>query len=253
MLIDSHAHLLDSRLYANFNEVRSNYLSNGVKLVVEVGHSVNSSKNAKILSENFSEVYFTAGCHPDDAGSVNEDALTEIESLSKSCKCLAIGEIGLDYHYLNFDKQTQLTAFEKQLRLAVKLNKPVVIHSRDAWSDTIDILTEYSQKLKGFLMHCYSGSLETAKILSNLGGYFAFGGVVTFKNAKKGEILKSIPLSRILLETDCPYMAPVPHRGELNQPSYVSYVYQKVADELSIDIGHLENEVENNFKLFFNM
>ena len=253
MLIDSHAHLLDSRLYANFDEVRSNYLSKGVNLVVEVGHSVDSSKKAKLLSEKFSEVYFTAGCHPDDAGSVNDSALSEIENLSKSDKCLAIGEIGLDYHYLDFDKQTQLAAFEKQLMLAVKLKKPVVIHSRDAWNDTIEILTEYSSKLNGFLMHCYSGSLETAKILSNLGGYFAFGGVVTFKNAKKGDILKSIPLSRILLETDCPYMAPVPHRGELNQPAYVSYVYQKVAEELSISIEILENAVENNFNRFFNM
>lgn len=253
MLIDSHAHLSDNRLLDNFDDVRNNYLNNGVKLVVEIGHSVNSTKTAKTLSQKYSEIYFTAGCHPDDAGNVNDSVLQEIKSLALTEKCLAIGEIGLDYHYLNFDKQTQINAFEKQLRLAITLNKPVVIHSRDAWSDTVDILTAYASKLKGFLMHCYSGSLETAKTLLNLGGYFAFGGVVTFKNAKKGEILKSIPLSRILLETDCPYMAPVPHRGEVNQPSFVKYVYEKVASELSLDVLDLENAVENNFKKFFNM
>lgn len=252
MLIDSHAHLTDKNLILDIDNVRKGYLDNNVKFVVDVGHSVNSSKTAKDNATKFSEVYFTAGIHPDDAGNVNNESLQTVSLLLKEKKCVALGEIGLDYHYLNFDKQVQKNAFVSQLELSIEHGMPPVIHSRDAWEDTVDILSNYSKYLKrGFLMHCYSGSSETAKILLDLGSYFAFGGVITFKNAKKDGVLKSIPLNRLLMETDCPYMAPVPHRGELNQPKFVSLVYDKTAEILNISRDSLENIIENNFKEFF--
>jgi TatD DNase family protein len=250
-MIDSHAHLTDRRLSPIVLDVRKGYLESGVSTVLDVGCSVSSSLLAKQNAESFSEVYFTAGCHPDDAGSVNATTLLQIKELSAHKKCLAIGEIGLDYHYLNFDKTVQKNAFISQLELAIELQKPVVIHTRDACKDTVDILSTYAPKLKGFIMHCYSESKETAKTLLNLGAYFSFGGVVTFKNAKKDEIIKSIPINRILLETDCPYMAPVPHRGELNKPEYVSLVYDKVKDIYGVDKPTLINRLRENFNNLF--
>ncbi len=250
-MIDSHAHLTDARLEGNLLEIRKGYLKRGISKVVDVGCSVSSSKRAKLNAESFSEVYFTAGCHPDDAGNVTENALFEIERLCSNSKCVAVGEIGLDYHYLNFDKEVQKRAFISQLELAVKLNKPVVIHTREACKDTLDILSGYAPKLKGFLMHCYSESKETASILLKLGAYFSFGGVVTFKNAKKEEIIKRVSLNRILLETDCPYKAPTPYRGQSKKPEYVSLVYDCVAKIYGVEKSTLISAVNNNFNSLF--
>ncbi len=250
-MLDSHAHLTDGRLLKDILVVRKDYLDAQIKTVVDVGCSISSSTKAMFNAESFNEIYFTAGCHPDDAGNVDKTALSEIERLALHPKCIAIGEIGLDYHYLNFDREVQKKAFICQLELAVKLNKPVVIHTRDACKDTLDILKQFAPKLKGFLMHCFSESKETAKILLDLGAYFSFGGVVTFKNAKKDEIIKSIPLDRILLETDCPYMAPVPYRGQLNKPSYVKKVYEKVSEIYGVSLDFLTEKVRNNFENLF--
>ena len=250
-MIDSHAHLTDTRIESVLDEVRKGYLSSGIKAVIDVGCSVQSTQKALKNAENFSEVYFTAGCHPDDAGSVNDSALQTLKELSTHPKCIAIGEIGLDYHYLNFDRDVQKKAFISQLELAVEVNKPVVIHSREACFDTVEILKKYADKLKGFVMHCYSESKETAEILSKMGAHFSFGGVVTFKNAKKGEIIKSIGIDRILLETDCPYMAPVPYRGQMNKPEYVSLVYNKVSEILGVEKSELITATRNNFNKLF--
>ena len=139
------------------------------------------------------------------------------------------------------------------MELAVEVQKPVVIHTRDACKDTLDILCEYAPKLKGFIMHCFSESKETAKILLDLGAYFSFGGVITFKNAKKDEILRSIPLDRIMFETDCPYMAPVPFRGQMNKPKYVSKVYEKASEIYGVTLDELTLKIRSNFeRLFFN-
>ncbi len=252
MLIDSHAHLADPKIIENFNEYRNNYLKNGVGLVLDIGCGLNSSKIVKENANKYNEVYFTVGCHPDDAGLVNENAIERLKDLSFDKKCLAVGEIGLDYHYLNFDKEVQKKAFEMQLELAIELNKPVIVHTRDAWLDTLNILKVYAPKLsKGFLMHCYSGSKETVKILLDMGAYFALGGVITFKNAKKEDVVKSIPMDRIFAETDCPYMAPTPHRGMINQPAYVKLVYERMASIYGVELSVLESAIENNFKRLF--
>ena len=252
-MVDSHAHLTDRRIEELIFDIRAGYLASGVNVVVDVGCSIPSSQKALKNAESYNEVYFTAGCHPDDAGSVNTKTLDIIKQLSSHPKCIAVGEIGLDYHYLNFDREIQKSAFISQLDLAVEVQKPVVIHTRDACKDTLDILYKYAPKLKGFIMHCFSESKETAKILLDLGAYFSFGGVITFKNAKKDEILRSIPLDRIMFETDCPYMAPVPFRGQMNKPEFVSKVYEKASEIYGVSLQELTLKIRSNFeRLFFN-
>jgi TatD DNase family protein len=233
------------------DEVRNAYLKAGVSAVVDSGYSYETSLSAKENAEKYSEVFFTAGYHPDVAGEVDFNAITKLKPLLKHEKCLAVGETGLDYHYLNFSKQQQNKAFRLQLDLAVETKLPVIVHSRDACKDTLDVLSEYAPRLKGFLMHCYSESKETAKILTDLGAYFSFGGVTTFKNAKKDEIIKSIPKERILLETDCPYMAPEPFRGKMNTPEYMPYIYEKVASVYGETASDFAQTVKANFERFF--
>lgn len=254
MFIDSHAHLNDPKILENLDGVRQGYLQSGVGLVVDIGCCLNSSKSVRDNADKYGEVYFTVGCHPDVCNEVDDIALFTLEELSKHDKCLAIGEIGLDYYYEGYDRELQKKAFIRQLELAIKLDMPVIIHSRDAWQDTVNILKEYSPRLKkGFLMHCFSGSIEIAKILLNMGAYFSFGGALTFKNSKKSEVLRALPMDRVFFETDCPFMAPVPYRGRVNEPKYVVEVYKFVSSVLDIPLDKLEIQIENNFRKFFNM
>ena len=255
-MIDSHAHLTDRRISPVVLDVRSGYLKSGITTVLDVGCSVSSSLLAKQNAESFSEVYFTAGCHPDDAGSVNATTLLQIKELSSHKKCLAIGEIGLDYHYLNFDKAVQKNAFISQLQIAVEVQKPVVIHTRDACKDTVDILTDFAPKLKGFIMHCYSESKETAKTLLNLGAYFSFGGPCTFKNARKVvESVREIPMDRILSETDCPFLTPEPYRGQFpNEPKNIPHIVKRIAEIKGVSQEQMQEQIyENAKRLFFKL
>ena len=254
MFIDSHAHLTDPKIFSEIDRVREEYKSAGVGLVIDVGCSLKSSRDVKDNAEKYPEIYFSVGSHPDSAGEVDEGVLNDFRTLSKHEKCLAIGEIGLDYYYEGYDREVQKNAFIKQLDLAVELEMPVIIHSRDAWQDTVNILKEYAPKLKkGFLMHCYSGSREIVEILLKLGAYFSFGGALTFKNSKKSEVVKILPIDRVLVETDCPFMAPVPYRGKVNEPKYVPVVYEFMAGVYGLNVSQVEQIVEQNFKRFFNM
>lgn len=250
--IDTHAHLNDSALYPDRENVRKNYLEAGVERVINVGCSLPSSYLARDISAEFDECYFTAGVHPEYAESVNEGVVSELERLSHEKKCVAIGEIGLDYHYSKDNTEAQKRAFELQLDLAKKVELPVVIHSRDATGDTLEIVKNNLDKLKnGFLLHCFSGSKETAEIYSGLGGYFSFGGVVTFKNGKKEDIIRAIPMDRILVETDCPYMSPEPHRGERNEPKYIPIIVKKIASIYGIDEEEMKEITGANARRFF--
>lgn len=250
--IDAHTHLTDKILNGNLDAVRSNYLKENVKFIVDTGCDVDTSKKAYLNAKKFEEVYFTAGIHPGQVGENFNNDMVDIESLAKDLKCLAIGEIGLDYHYDGYNKESQIKAFVKGLELASSLNLPVVIHSRDACLDTFNVLKENSNLLKnGFLMHCYSESVETAKELLKLGAYFSFGGSLTFKNSKRVEVLKALPLDRVLFETDAPYLTPVPFRGSINEPKNVSYVYGFAIDALSITSEVLISQIDANFKALF--
>ncbi len=244
-LVDVHAHLSDDLILNNLNEYRKEYLNNNVKIVIDSGCELKIVKQCHKNAEAFSEVYFTAGLHPQNAKMIED--IEEIAKFSNHKKCVAMGEIGLDYHYEPFDKELQKQAFIKQLELANFYNVPVVIHSRDACLDTVTILQQNKHLLKnGFLMHCYSESLETAKILLKLGAYFSFGGSLTFKNSKRIEVLKNLPLDRVLIETDCPFLTPVPFRGQINSPKNVSIIYDFICDNLGFDKTVFASAVYNN-------
>lgn len=249
MLIDSHSHL-DGEKYGSVKKLLDNFRDEGGGVLIDIGYDADSSRLAKEHSKSFDGVYFAVGYHPQEADKTNDIGL--IEGLLTDDKCVAIGEIGLDYHYLPFDKQRQIELFTEQIRLADKCGLPIIIHSRDASADMLSTLKANRAYLNnGFLMHCFSESAEQAKNYLDLGAYFAFGGVITFKNAKKDGVIRSIPTDRLLAETDCPYMTPVPKRGEKNEPSYVKYVYDKMADILGVTRERLEDTIEDNFKRFF--
>ena len=248
MIIDSHAHLDDVK-YGGIGAIMDNFKAAGGITLVDVGFDAESSIFAKKHADEFG-VWFAAGFHPQEADKNNDIGL--IEPLLTDKRCVAVGEIGLDYHYEPFDKARQKALFEAQIVLADKYGLPIIIHSRDASADMLDILKCNKAHLtNGFLMHCYSESKEQAKNYLDLGAYFGFGGAITFKNAKKDEVIRSLPVGRILPETDCPYMSPVPKRGEKNEPAYVTFVYDKLAEILCVDRGELETVLKDNFLNFF--
>lgn len=248
--IDSHCHLTDTR-YENVQTIIDACNASDVKTLVDVGWNTESTIKAAKNAEKFACVYFSAGIHPSESLKTSDEDIKVVESFLSSPKCVAAGEIGLDYHYDDTDKKSQQQLFEAQLYLADKYKLPVIIHSRDASSDMLDILSRNKNLLQnGFLMHCYSESKEQAKNYLDLGGYFAFGGVITFKNAKKDEIVKSVPKDRILAETDAPYMSPEPFRGRVNYPENVVLVYKKLAAIYGEDEESLTDIIYENFKRF---
>ncbi len=249
--IDSHCHLTDRR-YDDVNKVVEECFYSDVKILVDVGWSGESTVLAAANAKKFENVYFSAGIHPSESLTDYSGDIETAKSLLNDEKCIAVGEIGLDYHYDGTDKLRQAELFERQIYLAKDYRLPVIVHSRDASKDMLDILSANRNYLQnGFLMHCYSESREQAFNYLDLGGYFAFGGVITFKNARKDEVVKSIPLDRVLAETDAPYMSPEPFRGTLNTPKNVTLCYKKLAEIYGVDIEFLKETIKENFKCFF--
>lgn len=229
MYFDSHAHLTEDCFAQDFDTVVDNMKSASVTGMMEIGFDLPSSEKAVQLAERFDWVHAAVGSHPDDAEQVNEARIAVYRGLCRNPRVKAIGEIGLDYHYEEPGREVQKRAFRMQLALAQELSMPVVIHEREAHEDGLRILEEFPT-LRG-VFHCFSGSYEMAKELIKRGWYIGFTGVVTFKNARKAvETAANIPLDRILIETDCPYMAPEPFRGRRCDPSLVPYVAKKIAD-----------------------
>ncbi len=249
MIIDTHTHLSDPR-YLNVAETLSAFKAFGGEFIIDVGFDKDSSLKAAELARREKDVYFAAGYHPSEEAKNNDYEV--IEALLSEEKCVAVGEIGLDYHYAGYDKTRQRELFERQILLAHKKGLPFIVHSRDASADMLETLSANKKYLdKGFLMHCYSESKEQAMRYLDLGAYFAFGGAITFKNAKKDEIIKALPIDRIMAETDCPYMAPEPFRGTLNEPKNVLYVYRKLSEILDFDIEELSDIIRDNVKRLF--
>lgn len=249
MIIDTHTHLSDPR-YSNVSETLSAFKAFGGEFIIDVGFDKDSSLKAAELAKDFSDVYFAAGFHPSEEAKNND--YEAIEGLLDGEKCVAVGEIGLDYHYRGFDKTRQRELFERQILLAYKKDLPFIVHSRDASADMLETLSDNKNYLgKGFLMHCYSESKEQAMRYLDLGAYFAFGGAITFKNAKKDDVVKALPVDRIMAETDCPYMTPEPFRGEINEPKNVIYVYRKLSEILDFDIEELSDIIRGNVKRLF--
>ena len=229
MIFDTHAHLDDRAFDADREALLSQLPSSGVGLLMNPGCSLASSLAAVELAKKYDYVYAAVGSHPDAADEVNEQVLSRYRELvKKNPKGGAIGEIGLDYHYEDIPREIQQRAFRAQMALAAELNLPVIVHEREAHEDGMKIVREYPGVTGVF--HCYSGSLEMAQWLIARGWYIGFGGVLTFKNAKKAlQVAANIPLERIVLETDCPYMAPEPFRGRRNDPGKLCRVAEKLA------------------------
>ncbi|MBR4617862.1 MAG: TatD family hydrolase [Bacilli bacterium] len=248
MFIDTHCHL-EKEFYGDINNVIEENRKAGVYKIIVSGCSKEEIVEVLEYAHMYDDVYLTVGFHPEFSETVKDSDINWLKEIIKSNpKVVGIGEIGLDYHYDGFDKEVQKEVFEKQLKLASELNLPVVIHSRDACEDTINILKKYD--LKGDI-HCFSGSLETAKIYIKMGYYLGIGGVVTFKNSKLRETIKGISLNDILLETDSPYLTPAPYRGTLNSSKYIPLIAQEVANSFDVSLSVVEkNTTQNAIELF---
>ena len=241
-IIDSHVHLNLSQFDEDRDEVLKR-VEEKLDFVVNIGFDLESSEKGVEYADKYSFVYATIGFHPDEIEGYSDEAEKKLEELAKNSKVLAIGEIGLDYHWMTRPKEEQWEIFRRQLRLARKLNKPVVIHTREAMEDTINILNEFPD-ITGIL-HCYPGSVETAKRMVDR-FYLGIGGVLTFKNARKlVEVVSEIPIEKLVIETDCPYMAPTPYRGQRNEPIFTEEVAKKIAELKNMsyeDVVRITNE-----------
>lgn len=250
-IFDSHAHYNDSAFDSDRDEVLNSLNEKGVSNVINCATDYNSSLISLSYAEKYPFIYASCGLHPEDIKDNYKDELEKIYPLLSEKKCVAVGEIGLDYHYDGIPRDVQIDVFTRQLIKANEMNLPVIVHDREAHADTLELLKKY--KPKGVL-HCFSGSVETAREVLNLGMYLGFGGVVTFKNAVKSvETAKYVPLDRLLLETDCPYMAPVPYRGKRNDSSLIKFAAEKIAEIRGIAPQTVIDEANKNTKRLFNI
>ena len=251
-IFDTHAHYDDDA----FNDDREQLLAalpgQGIARVVDVGASLASCRKVSELMEQYDYIYGAIGVHPNETAELDEESYSWLKEQCRKKKCLAVGEIGLDYYWPEPDHETQKKWFLRQLDLAREIRKPVIIHSRDAAKDTVDLMTEARAEEIGGVIHCYSYTKETAKIFLDMGFYFGIGGVLTFKNAKKlKEAVEYIPMDRIVLETDCPYLAPEPNRGKRNSSLNIPYVIAAMAQIKGITEEEVRKAAwDNSLKLY---
>lgn len=250
MYFDSHAHLDDPRFDEDREEIFAQLPQYGIEFVMNVGCDLISSERSVELAHRYPFLYASVGSHPDDAGSVTGAVLDRYRVLCGESKVRAIGEIGLDYHYETVPRAQQIAVFEEQLELAETQKLPVIIHEREAHGDAMDIVRRHPD-VRG-VFHCFSGSAEMALWLAERGWYIGFTGVVTFKNARRAvEAVRALPTERILIETDCPYMAPEPHRGHRNDSRYVPLVAAKIAEIKGITPEEVGQITTKNAKRLF--
>lgn len=247
MYIDTHCHL-SIEDYDDIDKVIEENKNANIDKIVVSGCSRESIEEVMDLKDRYDMVYVTIGYHPEYADTITESDLDYLKSLLGEKKIVGIGEIGLDYHYTKDNKDKQIWLFEEQLKIAEEFNLPVVIHSRDATMDTINTLKKY--KVKG-IIHCFSGSLETANIYISMGFLLGIGGVVTFKNSKLKDVVKEVPLESIVLETDSPYLAPVPFRGKINSSKYLEFIANFIADIKNISVDELAEITSRNASSLF--
>ena len=252
MFIDTHCHLHDAKL-PDTKDVVDAYLRDGVEAVINMGSCALTSEKGKELSEEFDSVYFATGCHPSDSNGFDNQEFERISALTKHEKCVAVGEIGLDYYWQPFDKQKQAECFIAQMELAKQAKLPICIHSRDATFDMLKILQENKDKLAyGGVMHCFSGSVETAREVLKAGLYISFAGPLTFKNARQLlDVAKFVPDDLCLTETDCPYLAPHPLRGTVNEPKNVAIVMAFLASLKERELTEFASVIKANAKRLF--
>lgn len=251
-MTDTHCHLDDARFDGEREEIIASFEEDGLEFVVNNSSSPETTESTFLLAERYPRIFGALGCHPQEAERYSSEYERRLIGLADNPKIVAIGEIGLDYHYEGFDKELQRRVFERQLAIADELKLPVVLHVRDATGDAYEILKANSGKLRyGGEMHCYGGSAEMVGRFSEFDLYFAFGGSITYKNAKKEGIIRAVPKNRLLSETDCPYLAPVPVRGQTNYPKYVRFALEKMADILGTSFSEVEKLTTENAKRLF--
>lgn len=251
MIFDSHAHYDSSQFEEDRDILLGSMKENGVGTVITVGATLESCQDVVELAKTYSHVYAAVGLHPDEVGDLNEETFAFVKEQCRKDKVVAVGEIGLDYYWDKESHETQKTWFIRQLDLARELQLPVMIHSREAAADTMELMKEHAKGLRG-VIHCFSYSPEQAKEYVKMGFYIGVGGVVTFKNGKKlKEVVAEIPLEKILLETDAPYLAPVPHRGERNSSLNLTYVVEEIAGIKGVTPEEVIAVTEQNAKELF--
>lgn len=252
MIIDTHCHLDDEKFDIDFDEMIERAVASNVRKFIIPGANIFDLPKAAKISQKYENIFFAAGVHPYEVEGMD---ISVLENYAKDEKCVAIGECGLDYFRLpdtdvEFYKNTQKSVFQAQIELAIELKKPLIIHSRDANEDTLNMLKARQKELVGGVLHCYNASPILLDLSENF--YYGIGGVLTFKNEKKlGEILPRIPVERLLLETDCPYLAPVPMRGQRNEPAFTTFVRDKMSEILAISSDEIEQITTQNAKNLF--
>ncbi|MED4455588.1 TatD family hydrolase [Metabacillus fastidiosus] len=252
MLFDTHAHLNALQYENDVEEVIQRALDEGVSEIVVVGFDRETIERAMELIEEYDFIYAAIGWHPVDAIDMTDKDLQWIRELSEHPKVVAIGEMGLDYYWDKSPKDIQKEVFRKQIALAKEVKLPIIIHNRDATADVVAILEGEGASEVGGIMHCFTGSLEVAKQCMDMNFYISFGGPVTFKNAKKPkEVVQEIPLDRLLIETDCPYLTPHPFRGKRNEPGYVKYVAEEIAKLRNLSYEEIAKKTSDNGKKIF--
>ncbi|HOC06598.1 MAG TPA: TatD family hydrolase [Bacillota bacterium] len=253
-LIDTHVHLDDRRLSSQLDQVLAFAAENNVTKMINIGHNRESSIASVSLAREHTNIWAAVGFHPHSAKDLDKECLQLLKELAADPRVVAIGEIGLDYHYDFSPRKTQREAFMLQLELACQLGLPVVIHQREAVADTLSILAAVGPLPRGGVMHSFSGSTETMSKCIDLNLCVGLGGPVTFSNARRPkEAAASVPLDRLVLETDCPYLTPHPHRGKTNQPGYLPLIAAEIARLRGIDTDHLIAACTQNAKSLFNI
>ncbi len=249
--LDSHCHINDEAFKDDLNDVLDRMALNDVSKAMIISNSFEEYERALNIKHPKISFKHSLGIYPGDVNEIDEDKFNQFSKLYEDNKCIAIGEIGLDYYWNKDNKDKQKEIFERQLELSIKLNKPVIIHSRDAIQDTYDLMKKYRTKA---VMHCYSDSAEMAKEFVKLGYYISLSGTLTWKNAKEPlRVIREIPLDKLLIETDCPYLTPSPNRGKRNEPSYVVYTGKKICEELHIDEESFKIQLNKNYDELFGL
>ena len=251
MLFDTHAHYDDERFDGDREALLAGMPEKNVGLIVNPGCDISSSRTAVALAESFDFVYAAVGIHPENCGDFEPGMIDQLRQMAKNPRVVAIGEIGLDYYWAeNPPRELQQEVLRRQLRLAEELGLPVIIHDRDAHRDTLEMVREFP-RVRG-VFHCFAGSAEMARELIKMGWMLSFNGAITFKNAKKApEVIAAVPLEKLMIETDAPYLTPVPHRGERNDSSYVRLVAEKIAQIKGLTPEEVEKATWENGRRFF--